>query len=148
MTAKEYLKQLPNMQIRIDSLKKSIQLCKERAVGTGIQFSEISSVQSNGNKIADNIEKKADFESELLQLIDEFEKFRIRVICEINRIPDNRYASLLINKYINNMSWEDITDEIGEKNSEYVRKELHEKALKNFEEINPENIRKTPCILL
>lgn len=144
MTAKEYLNQLPNMQLRINSLRKSIQLCRERAVGTGIQFSDMPPVHGNGNKIACNTEKKVDFETELLKLADEFEKFRIRVIHEINRIPDNRCVSVLINRYINNMSWEKITEEIGEKNPEYVRKELHEKALKKFEEINPENLRKPP----
>ncbi len=144
MTAKEYLNQLPNMQLRINSLRKSIQLCRERAIGTGNQFSDMPMVNDSGNRIADNMAKKVDFETELLRLADEFEKFRIRVIYEINRIPDNRCVSILINRYINNMSWEKIAEEIGEKNPEYVRKELHEKALKNFEEINPENLRKPP----
>lgn len=144
MTAKEYLKQLQNIQMRIDSLQKSIQLCKERAAGTGIHFSDVSTAQSNKNKIADNMAKKIDFESELMRLADEFEKFRLRVIYQINCIPDNRYVSLLMNKYVNNMSWEKVTEEIGEKNSEYVRKELHEKALKKFSEINPENLLKPP----
>lgn len=136
------------MQLRINSLKKSIQLCQECATKTGTQFSDLPMVQGNGNKIADNIEKKLDFEDELLQLVNEFEKFRFRVICQINRISDNRCVSLLINRYVNNMSWEKVTEEIEEKNSEYVRKELHEKALKKFEENTPENLRKTPCILL
>lgn len=144
MTAKEYLKQLQNIQLRINSLQKSIQLCQERATRTGTQFSEISAVQSNGNRIADNMAKKVDFEAELMRLTDEFEKFRFRVICQINCISDNRYVSILMNKYVNNMSWEQVTEEIGEKNSEYVRKELHEKALKKFSEITPENLRKTP----
>ncbi|MDE6091900.1 MAG: hypothetical protein K2G14_02245 [Ruminococcus sp.] len=148
MTAKEYLKQLQNIQLRINSLQKSIQLCQERAVGTGTRFSDISAAQGNRNKIADNMAKKVDFESELMQLTDEFEKFRLRVIRQINCIPDNRYVSLLMNKYVNNMSWERVTEEIGEKNSEYVRKELHEKALKKFSEIIPENLRKSPKISL
>ena len=135
MTVKEYLNQLPNMQLRIDSLKRSIQICQERATGTGNQFTDISVGQGNSNKIADNMEKKIDFETELLQLVDEFEKFRFRVICQINRIPDNRYVSLLINRYVNNMSWEEIAEIIGYNDVKYVRKILHVRALAEFEKI-------------
>ena len=137
MTAKEYLNQLPNMQLRINSLKKSIQLCQECATKTGTQFSDLPMVQGNGNKIADNIEKKLDFEDELLQLVNEFEKFRFCVICQINRIPDNRYVSLLINRYVNNMSWEEIAEIIGYNDIKYVRKILHGRALAEFEKITP-----------
>lgn len=137
MTAKEYLNQLPNMQLRIDSLKRSIQICQERATGTGNQFTDTVVGQGNSNKIADNMEKKIDFETELLQLVDEFEKFRFCVICQINRIPDNRYVSLLINRYVNNMSWEEIAEIIGYNDIKYVRKILHGRALAEFEKITP-----------
>ena len=132
------------MQLRIDSLRRSIQLCQERAENTGAQFSDSPRVQGNGNKIADNIEKKADFEAELLQLIDEFERFRIRAIREINRIPDSMYASVLIDKYINGYTWERVAKNIGFQNEDYVRKILHAKALESFEKNNPETTRKSP----
>ena len=148
MTTKEYLEQLPNMQIRINAIKRKIAECKERA--TDISIKQASDSQHNGNvtnKIENNMDKKIDLEKELENLKNQFESFEVRVIAEINKIPNSLYSGLLFEKYINGLSWEEVAEVIG-KGTEYTRKELHSKALLEFDIYTPENTRKSPCTFL
>ena len=45
----------------------------------------------------------------------------------------NTYAALLLNKYVCGLTWEQVTDKLGYKNVDYVKGELHSKALAAFE---------------
>lgn len=147
MTAKEYLEQLTNMRIRINSINRKISECQERATNTAAKISG-DIPQHNGEtsgKIADNISKKVDLETTLQKIKEVFEEFEIRATAEINRVPDNLYSGLLFEKYVNGLTWEQVAEAIG-KDPDYTRKDLHSKALVYFEEINPEHTRINPVI--
>lgn len=152
MTAKEYLSYLPNIQLRIKALQRSIRKCEEVATTTGGQIDSISSGQHGGNgKVASAIEEKCDLEQELRNLMESYQKFAVKVVREINRIPNNLYVTVLIDRYVNGLSWEDITANAGMESERYVRGSLHEQALSAFEKINPDragNSRKVPCIFI
>lgn len=145
MTAKEYLEQLPNIRLRIRAIKRRIAECDDRATHITSSFSGMPAQHGGASKIEENMEKKIDLDSELKAIVMEFEAFERRAVLEINRIPDNLQSALLIEKYINGLTWEQVAEAIG-KDADYTRKELHSKALTSFDEIIPPDTRKNPVI--
>lgn len=149
MTAKEYLSYLPNIQLRIKALQRSIRKCEEVATTTGGHMDSISSGQHGGNgKVAYAIEEKCDLEQELRNLMESYQKFAVKVVREINRIPNNLYVTILIDRYVNGLPWETVAANVGMESEKHVRTKLHEQALTAFEKNNPESTgkyRKVPC---
>ena len=145
MTAKEYLEQLPDMRIRIQAIQRKISECKEKASDTSAKFSNQRGSCDVG-KLECNVLKAVDLEAELQAMVEELEKFELRASHQIGKLPTGIYSGLLFNRYINGMTWEEIAEELG-KGVEYVRKELHSKALTEFSHCYPENPRLSPCIL-
>lgn len=150
MTAKEYLSYLPNIQLRIHALQRSIQRCVEIATATESKMEGAVSTRANSNgRVASAIEQKYDLERELRDLTEEYQEFSVRVVREINRIPNSLYVAILIDRYVNDMPWETIAVNVGNENERYVRTRLHEQALSAFEKNNPkvpESAGKVPCI--
>lgn len=145
MTAKEYLEQLPDMRIRIKAFQQKICEYKARASDTSAKLTGQHGESSSG-KIERNVDKAIDMEAELKAMIAEFEAFELRAEQQIGRLPTGMYSGLLFNRYINGMTWEEIAEEI-DKGVEYVRKELHSKALAEFSLCYPDYPRLSPCIL-
>lgn len=147
MTAKEYLEQVIGIDKRINSLEHRLEMLKESAERITPMYGSISSgTRKSSDKLSENIGEKIDIEKEIITLKEEFKAFQIRVEKEIHRIPNNVYATLLAEKYINGTSWNEIAEIIGYNDVKYVRKILHSKALAEFERINPQNTRFLPCI--
>lgn len=150
MTAKEYLSYLPNIQFRIKALQRSIRQCQEIATATESRM-DCTAPQNSGNgKVASAVEEKYDLEQELRRLTDGYQEFAVRVIREINRIPNNLYVTILIDRYVNGLPWGKITENLGKESEKHVRGELHMQALAAFEKINPEttgNNRVPPCFV-
>lgn len=139
MTAKTYLSQLTDIDIRILSLQNLIKKCHEDAEKITPVYAD-APPQFNGNvssKVADNIERISEYESEIQEMIKQKDSLRITIIREIDRIPNNMLSTLLTNKYANGMTWGQITESIGKTDEDHVRKFLHSKALEEFEKIHP-----------
>lgn len=145
MTVKEYLEQLPDMRIRIKAFQQKINECKERASDTSAKLSDQHG-SGVGGKIEKNVGNAIDMEKELKAMIVEFEDFERRAEQQIGRLPTGMYSGLLFNRYINGMTWEEIAEKV-DKGVEYVRKELHSKALAEFALCYPDYPRLSPCIL-
>lgn len=147
MTAKEYLQQGTNIQFRIKSLERSKEICFSRATKSTPSVSDVPPSMNSGtsSKVEDNVLDMVDYDEKIDNLTAQFKEFAFRAVCEINRIPNNISATILTNKYINGMTWEAIATELGY-DSDYVQKELHGKALSEFDKNNPENTRKSPVI--
>ena len=145
MTAKEYLEQLPDMRIRIKAIRQRINEFKERASDTAAKLSDQHSSSGVG-KVEGNVMRAVDIEAQLKEIVQEFEEFELRASQQISKLPTGIYSSLLFNRYINGMTWEDIAEEI-DKGVEYVRTELHSKALAEFSLCYPDYPRLSPCIL-
>lgn len=150
MTAKEYLLQIRDIDKKIASLERSIEQCKERATSITAKFSEIPP-QHNGSvsqKIAINAEKAVDYETDVKMLKEEAEQLKIKISREIDNVPNNTYSALLRDYYVNGLPWEDVAENI-DKDSDYTKKELHNKALAMFEKSflkNPQIPTNTPFI--
>lgn len=146
MTAKEYLNQLTALQNRITANKQALEKYRSKAVSTNSAFGDISGGKTNTNsKIEINVEKIVLHEKNLESLCAVYENFLYITLIDINKIKDNVSVSLLVNKYINGKTWEEVTELLGFDSVDYVKKELHLKALKKFEEVNPDYPTKTPC---
>lgn len=145
MTAKEYLEQLPNMRSRIRAIERKINECKARASDISAKLTDLQGSSDLG-KIERNVDKAVDMEAELKAMVAEFEEFELKASQQIAKLPNGMYSGLLFNRYINGMTWEDIAEEI-DKGVEYVRKELHSKALAEFSVCYPDYPRLSPCIL-
>lgn len=146
MTVKEYLEELPNMRMRIRAMERKIQECKERASDTSAKLTDEHG-SGGGNKITDNVDEAVDLEAKLKEMVKGFKRFELIVSEQIGKMPNSTYSGLLFNKYINGMTWEEVAAET-DKGVDYVRKELHSKALAEFSKIYPDYPRFTPCILL
>ena len=149
MTVKEYLSYLPNTQLRIKALQRSIQQCQEIATATGGRMDGVPTQNCGNGKVATAIEEKYDLERELSELLESYQDFAVRVVREINRIPNNLYATILIDRYVNGLPWETIAANVGMDSEKHVRTKLLDRALIAFEKNNPESTgkyRKVPCI--
>lgn len=134
MTAKECLLQLTDMRLRIEALENAIAKCYSNAAKATPSYGEGVGVGTSDNKIESNVERAVEHEAELRDLIDKLEQFQYDLTMEINRIPSNIYVALLINKYICDDPWEVVADKI-DKTCDYTQKELHSKALAEFERV-------------
>ena len=76
------------------------------------------------------IEKKR----ELQELVDKQTELISLITKQINMIDNNLYVALLQNRYVNCCTWEE-TAELIDKDIDYTKKELHSRALKEFEKI-------------
>lgn len=148
MTAKEYLEIATGVDKRIASLSDRVVALKIRAESVTPSYAAaFSGGSGSGEKISGSVEAMIDIENEIIKIRDEFLKFRNRVEIEIQRIPNNIYATLLEEKYIKGGKWETITEKLGYSDEKYVREALHSRALREFERITPEKTRFVPSIL-
>lgn len=114
MTAKEYLEQIENIDIRIKSL-----VMQERQLRN----------------------KKGDEKSlqELKDLIDDLRedsiKLQRKITIEIYSMKNNRYSALLAEKYLNGATWEQIAVSLEYSSAKYVRAVMFPRALAEFEKI-------------
>lgn len=114
MTSKEYLEQVEGIEFRIKAL--------------AMQERRLRNRQGNEQSL-----------QELRELIQELEEKYIgiqkKITEEIHSIKDNRYSTLLSERYLNGTSWVQIAEDLGYSSAKYVRKVIYPKALKEFEKI-------------
>ncbi|NLT08200.1 MAG: hypothetical protein GXY08_01680 [Ruminococcus sp.] len=148
MTTKEYLEIATGLDKRIASLSDRVIMLRIRAESITPSYGGVASGGSgNQGKVSSSVEAMVDFENEIRQIRDEFVKFRSRIEFEIQRIPNNIYATLLEERYIKGEQWEIITEKLAYSDVKYVREVLHSRALAEFDKITPENTRFVPFIL-
>lgn len=130
MTAKEYLSQARVLDMLINS--KQAELYKLKLMSTSISSPQISDkVQSNGQNVAMKIiDKIVDLQNEINTEIDNLIDLKIEIRNVIEQIPNLIERVVLIERYINCKSWEEISDIIHyeERNTHY----LHGKALQHL----------------
>ena len=132
MTAKEYLSQLTNIHLRIEAMERVVEECYSRATKVTTGFSDVPSGTPNGNSTEEWFLRYTEKKESLKALCDELEMFAYKITREINTMSNNTYTALLINKYVCNRTWEQVAGDLG-MNMDYVKGELHSKALTAFE---------------
>lgn len=114
MTAKEYLEQIEDIDIRI----KALAMQKRRLQNKGWDNKEI-------------IKLEQDIEYLRMNFID----LQKKITKEIHSMDNHIYSSLLSAKYLSGATWEEIAQLLGYKDEKYVRTKLHSKALKEFSKL-------------
>lgn len=130
MTIKQFLKQYVNAMREVNCLEVEISELRDRLTsvpsGIGDGMPRSPNIEDNRTKLhaimADKVrekeQKKADAEEVMLS-----------VLMVIDSVSDPIYRQLLFEKYIQDKTWEIITADLRYKSEEYVRGELHGKAL-------------------
>jgi len=81
--------------------------------------------------LRDRRERRAGIVENLKQMQD----FLAEIMKRIGRMENEDYKGILIYRYILNRTWYDISQKVGYSDG-YIQRELHHKALKQFEESN------------
>ena len=106
MTAAECLSQLTDIRRRIEALNETIAKCYSSASKSTPSYGGEVGGGTSDNRIERNVEKAIEHERQLQKLTEQFDQFAYDMTLEINRISNNIYAALLIQKYVNGNSWE------------------------------------------
>lgn len=137
MTAKEYLSQGRWLNQKILNRNDEIRRLRELTETIKATNYEQSIVQTSGKPDASFtliVEKIADKESELLDEVERYLKFREKIGREIRQLPKDEEKILLEKRYISFKSWSAISNEMGYAERHILR--LHAQALRNFEKIH------------
>lgn len=142
MTAKEYLSQYRKALEERDSIVRMRDRLRESAMRTTPNYQNDGA--QNGNAPSDTLGKTVativDLDSEAAEKQKECDGIIVMISHVINEVPDQECRTLLRNKYINGLSFEQIardkTNGRGEQcNAHYLSHELQDRALKYVEEI-------------
>ena len=127
MTDKEYLLNIGKLKRAIEAKREKIRSLEEMATSatqsiTGMPHNP-SSIQS---RMAEAVCKKVDLEKEIVQL----EAERNEAIAYLNTLPDTEETTLLIKRYVRELTWDDIAVEMYTSVRSVYR--LHREAIKKF----------------
>ena len=134
MKAKEYLQQLPVLDMKINLKLKELEALKVKLIGVGgvdyyndrVQTSPQNA--ANFTEILHNIEC---LENEINTDIDKLVNKRHCIINQINELQNVQYIEILYKRYVEYKDLKKIAKEM-EYTYDYIRK-IHVKALQNFE---------------
>lgn len=134
MKAKDYLLEIRKLDRKIDN--KQIELDALRALITSItpQLKEVN-VQSNGSqdRLGDTMVKIIDLQNEINREIDRYVDRKLEAMRLINKLEDDISINILIQRYINYKSWDEIAESLSYTRQGVIKK--HGKALIDFEKV-------------
>ncbi len=136
MTAKEYLKQIRQLDIRINQKLSELDDLRERATAIGSFDYSKDRVQTSPKPDAsyvEIVEKMAKLGAEINRDIDTFTDKRHAIIAEIHGLDDRRFVEILYKRYMEYKSLGTIAKEMS---YEYITvRKLHIRALEEFESV-------------
>lgn len=144
MTVTEYLNQIALLDSKIRCTERLLEEARELAYygGGGIDYSAIQVDHSSNNNQMDKIINVADLTADYRRQLTELHLLKRHIVERINRIDDDRYHRLLVLKYIERHTLEQISREM-QYTYDYIR-ELHSAALKSFYKYNQDIVEKSP----
>ena len=131
MLAKQWLKRGIRLQERIRSLEESLEKAYEFATGT--------TVSNAGDTVAHSgVSRKPEQYSILAERVDAEKRRLSGILAEITgaiaQVEDNTLATLLTDRYVMGMSWEQVAADVGY-SCGHVKNRLHPDALRVMDEI-------------
>lgn len=133
MRAKEYLREIRRLEIRVRQKKEEIELIREQASclpSTDLKQDRIQT-SPDGQGFTRLIDRAASLEQELQQDIEELQKVRHERIMMIHQLEDPKQAELLFLRYVRDRSLDYIADYM-ELSYDRVR-HMHGEALQIFQ---------------
>ena len=128
MTVKEFLQKGRKLEIEIKQLKEARQKAYELATSTTVDYSAEKVQTSSDNSAERKFAEYAEYSQELDQRIEELSAYRKRMLKLINKLDNSTYRTLLVSRYINCNTWEEIAEKM-EYSDVWVRTKLHSDAL-------------------
>lgn len=113
MTAKEYLRQLPQLQLKIDILNEEIEKRRAKLTSTTIAISSDKvQTSSPGDRFADMIVALADKELQQEDLVLSCQALRDRIVSQILELNNAAQSRVLYERYVQGRRWEQISDDM------------------------------------
>lgn len=113
MKVKEWLQHGRNLNLEVQELK----IAKEKAYAVAVNATSKTNpdkVQTaNGNSAENKMLKYTQYSAELDERIEELQKYRVSMLKLIAAISNPIYRIVLLDRYINCFSWEDISFKLG-----------------------------------
>ena len=136
MKAKEYLKQVELMDVKIRQKKIELAGLKEEATCTGAFDYSAEKVQtsSKADSMSKKVAKYVDLENEIHEDIERFTELKHKVIGQIHMLDDTKYINVLFKKYIEYKGLKEISKELGY-SYDHIRR-VHGWALLDFQRKN------------
>ena len=141
MTAKEYLRQLKNLEIKIDQRRLERDRLIADAMGNGSPRLNPDKVQTScaGDQMGDRLAEAADIQKEIDWLINKLIADRHKIIGEIHTLNDARYIQILYLHYVEGKKLEVVAETMVKSNGEPYSYDhiasLHGMALQEFDRI-------------
>jgi len=109
MTAKEYLRQISTINMKLASMRWQIQSLKDAAVNVTPVLNDMpKAATADIHRMEGLIVAKVDLESEVAELTAKL----VSITRTINSLPDSTHAAILTGRYIRAMEWREIADEL------------------------------------
>jgi DNA-directed RNA polymerase specialized sigma subunit len=133
MNIKNFLNQAYYLELKIQANRQELTQLRELAASIKSNFPSGDKVQSGSikNSLEDTAARIADFESVILADVRRCVKLKRKIYLMIHRIPDERSRLILQQRYIKNLSWKQIADNMGYDVSSVFK--LHKEALKQLQ---------------
>lgn len=109
MTAKEWLSRGRRLSQEIKSLEAAKQSAFERVTGT---TNASSAVSAGGTKDPHKFEAYAEYAALIDQRVAELIGIQAEIIATVEKVQDARYRELLTDRYVRDMTWEQIAVEM------------------------------------
>ena len=106
--SKDELRQIPYIDRRIRENKKAIKRLKEESIEVSSLEIQERVQKSTLNHSMENVDRYIDLERELATEIDELNEIKTEAHTMLKSIQDPREKELMILRYINGYTWEDI----------------------------------------
>ena len=141
MTAKEYLKQLKNLEVKIDQRRLERDRLIAEAMGNSSPRLTVDKVQTSisGDTMGEKLADAADIQREVEWLINKLIADRHRIIGEIHTLTDARYIQILYLHYVEGKKLEVVAETMTKSNGEPYSYDhiasLHGMALQEFDRI-------------
>lgn len=141
MTAKEYLRQLKNLEVKIDQRRLERDRLIAEAMGNSSPRLTVDKVQTSisGDTMGEKLADAADIQREVDWLINKLIADRHRIIGEIHTLTDARYIQILYLHYVEGKRLEDVAEIMIKPNGKPYSYDhiasLHGMALQEFDRI-------------
>ena len=141
MTAKEYLRQLKSLEIKINQRRQERDRLIAEAMGNSSPRLTADKVQTSisGDTMGDKLAEAADIQREVDWLINKLIADRHRIIGEIHTLTDARYIQILYLHYVEGKKLEDVAEIMVKTNGKPYSYDhiasLHGMALQEFDRI-------------
>jgi DNA-directed RNA polymerase specialized sigma subunit len=131
MTAREYLGQLYQRDIQIDSRLAELERLQELSTQITTRLRPVA-VQGGrrADRVASTIAKMVDLDNEINDEVDAYVDLQAEMRGRIDALCNEDYRILLRLRYINYMTWEQIAEQMG-RSTQWVYV-LHKRALEDF----------------